>query len=129
MLPGATTLSFYITLYELKKLIQFLELYSKFNSKFTPAFSSSVKFKVNRFGIPFVNRIKNFKVKGIDSNDSNKLIHVGTNNFIYKYLDFIQMKTFGLVKIIPKNKQGEVLKGSPKLYGPEFLEYASSKLK
>jgi 2',3'-cyclic-nucleotide 2'-phosphodiesterase (5'-nucleotidase family) len=126
LMPGASTVSFYVTFKELKRLIQFLEIYSRFRPKFTPAFSSDLSFSVNPYGIPLINRINDIKVVGYRELVDDQLIHVGTNSFVFQYIDFIIKKSHGLVNIVPKSKDGKPMK-KPFQYGPEYLEFAESK--
>ena len=126
--PGAKVLSFYLRFGEFKKLLQFLELYSKLNSKFIPAFSSALDFKIKGYGIPFINRISDIKIKGHSHLQEKSLIHIGTNSFVFKYLDFIKKKSFGIVNLIPRDAKGNPIKDVYQ-YGPEYLEYAKARLK
>lgn len=113
--PGVPTVTFYLTAKEVKALVNFLELYSHISKNFIPAFSSSVSFDLAKYGIPFVNRIKNLKLNGVNLNDipEDQLIKVATNKYVIGNLDTVSNATHGFVKIDPKNERGESIRVYP----------------
>lgn len=114
LVPGVNTVTFYLTNEEVKKVINFLELYSRVSKNFAPVFSDSLKFEVNKYGIPFVNRIKDIKINGVLLEDTNRLIKIATNQFVIDNLSTIETATYGLIKIDPKNAKGESIRQYPK---------------
>jgi 5'-nucleotidase len=114
LVPGVNTVSFYLTTDEVRKVINFLELYSYVSKNFAPVFSDSVSFEINKYGIPFVNRIKNLKINGVELDDTNRLIKIATNKFVIDNLSTIDTATYGLIKIDPKNEKGESIRQYPK---------------
>lgn len=114
LVPGVNTVTFYLTKEEVKKVINFLELYSHVSKNFAPVFSDSVTFEINKYGIPFVNRIKNIKINGVLLDDTDRLIKIATNQFVINNLSTIETATYGLIKIDPKNEKGESIRQYPK---------------
>ena len=119
LVPGVNTVTFYLTVKEVKKLVSFMELYSHVSKNFAPVFSNNLTFEVNNYGIPFVNRVKNLKLNGKDIEDENRLIKVATNKYVIDNLSTVETATHGLVKIDPKNEKGESTRSYPK-YKKEY---------
>jgi len=119
--PGSPVVSLYLTNFEVRKIISFLELYSKFNPIFTPIFSDNIKYEVRSWGIPFVNRIKNLTMNGIPFENWPNLIRVGTNSYVGGYLDKVGSMSFGLIKFTAKDKKGRPVKIIKSGLGREFL--------
>jgi len=117
---GAPVVSFYLTKKEFKHLVDFLYLYAKTDDKYMPVFSNSVEVKMRKWGIPFINKIKKLKINGVEYKNLPKLVHISTNEFIFKNVQFVKKKTFGLLKFIPKDKDGNALKEVPH-YSSEFV--------
>lgn len=105
--PGPELSVFKLTTNDLVKVISFMELYSHFSNSFAPAFSSSLEFKVRKYGIPFVNRIYDIKVGGVDLDDIHHHITVATNMIVAKNIDLVSSKTYGLIKLDPLNLEGQ----------------------
>lgn len=116
---GTPVVSFYLTKKEFKHMVEFLYLYAKKDDKYTPVFSSSVEVKMRKWGIPFINKIKELKINGVDYKELPELVHISTNEFIFKNVQFVKKKTFGLLKFIPKDKDGNEVKEVPH-YSSEF---------
>lgn len=116
--PGVPTVTFFLTGKEVKSLINFLELYSHVSKNFAPVFSNNVKFEVSKYGVPFLNRIKNLNINNKELNDDH-LYKIATNQYVINNLDTIESATHGLVKIDPKNEKGE----STRSYETHAKEY------
>ena len=99
--PGAEISIFKLAPNDIEKVIGFMELYSNFSNSFAPAFSDSLSFKVRKWGIPFLNRIYDIKVNGVDLDKIDKPITVATNMIVAKNVDMVTQKTYGLVSITP----------------------------
>tara|TARA_R110000868_G_scaffold80095_9_gene227890 strand:+ start:10645 stop:12303 length:1659 start_codon:yes stop_codon:yes gene_type:complete len=99
--PGAEISIFKLTPNDIEKVIGFMELYSNFSNSFAPAFSDSLSFKVRKWGIPFINRIYDIKVHGVDLDEMDQPITVATNMIVAKNVDMVTQKTYGLVSITP----------------------------
>lgn len=110
--PGAKTSVFTLKPKDVETVIEFMELYSHFSNSFAPTFSSSIKFEVRKYGIPFVNRIYNITLHDKPLADYKRPIVVGTNMFVASNVDLIPQKTFGLISIEPMSLTGEI--GPPK---------------
>lgn len=125
---GTPTVSFYLNKGEIKKLIEFLNIYSSLDKKFMPAFSDSLTIELRKWGIPFINKIKTLKLNDKDYDQWPELIHVATNAFVFKYISFVNEKSLGIVKLIPKDKDGNKLK-DVYVYKGEFPELLTGLLK
>ncbi len=123
--PGYRSTSFYVTKKELENLIEFLYLYSKFKPKSYPVHSRDLSYDKKSWGVPFLNRYSNFKIKG---KPLPKLVHVATNTFLFSYLDLISKKTFGLIEIRPRNEKGEVV-SQGKLHDSEISFFLKGTLR
>lgn len=128
LVPGINTVSFYLTVKEVKSIVNFMELYSHISKNFAPVFSKNLSFGINKYGIPFINRIKDLKLNGKSIDDENRLIKVATNKFIIDNLATVEKASHGLVKIDPKNERGESIRTYPK-YKKEYELLIESFLK
>lgn len=124
---GTPVVSFYLTKKEFKHLVDFLYLYAKTDDKYMPVFSNSVMVKMRKWGIPFINKIKELKINGVDYKNLPDLVHIATNEFIFKNVQFVKKKTFGLLKFIPKDKLGHKVKEVPH-YSSEFVNLMGNSL-
>lgn len=115
---GHRVVSFYLSHGDLLKLVEFMNIYSKFKKKATPSYSSNLSFEVRSWGIPFINRIKELKINSLRK---EKLYHVATSSFLFSYLDLIKKKTFGVIEIVPKTNKGDQLE-TP-LYHDSEIKY------
>ena len=120
---GTPIVSFYLSKKEVVQLIGFMELYSHISRRFTPAFSSNLSFDVSKWGVPFVNRIKNITLNGKKYEDWPDYIHVATNSFVASYVDFVKNKTFGQIKFDPKDFRGKIIEKPYENYPPEYLAF------
>lgn len=117
--PGVDIVSFYLTAKDLDRIINFMELYSHISTSFSPAISSSLDFKIRKWGIPFINRIHDVKLNGVPLNKVDRLIKVATNRFVINNIETVTKITRGWIKIVPKNDKGEPLKSYP-VHGKEY---------
>ncbi|MCK6594856.1 MAG: hypothetical protein L6Q33_06630 [Bacteriovoracaceae bacterium] len=113
IVPGVDVVHFYITPDEMASLINFLEIYSHFTSTFSPIASSNLTYNVRWYGVPFLNRIKELKIDGRLVSDEKRLIHVATNRFVTNNIETVRLLSKGFVSIIPKDREGKVLKNLP----------------
>ncbi len=125
---GTPTVSFYLSRDEVRKLLEFLIIYSSFDKKFMPVFSDSLKVKIRPWGIPFINKISELSLNQKEFSEWPPLIHVSTNAFVFKYISFVNKKSLGLVELIPKDKNGQKL-SQVRTYQGEFSELLSGLLK
>ncbi|CAM9943063.1 unnamed protein product, partial [Chrysoparadoxa australica] len=119
---GYKVVSFYLSNKDVKKLIEFLGSYSRFTGTATPVFSNNIEIEYRKWGIPFLNKVKEIKINGEELPEFTK---VATNTFLFDYLDFIEKKTFGLVKITPVDGNGNKIK-KPHYHGPEVKYFLNS---
>ncbi len=127
--PGSPIVSFYLTKFEVRKIISFLDLYSSFKPLFTPIYSNNIKYLKRSWGIPFVNKIKNLKMNGIPFEKWPKLMRVATNSYVGAYLDKVGSMSFGLIKFIAKDEKGRPIKQLETGFGREFLLFSEGLLK
>lgn len=125
--PGSPIVTFYLSKHDVKKLISFLELYSKFSPLFTPLYADNISFSVRSWGIPFLNRITNLKMNGKSFEQWPEYLKVGTNSYVGAYLDKIGSMSFGLLKFTTRNIKGLPVKDITVTNLREFL-LLSSKL-
>lgn len=111
--PGVNVVHFYLEPKEVERLFDFLELYSKFTSTFSPIASRNLTYKVRWWGIPFINRITDLRINGKLVSDYQGLIHVGTNRFVTNNIENVRNLSKGIVNIVPKDKAGNPLKTLP----------------
>ncbi len=128
LVPGVPVVSFYLTAKEVSQVIQFLELYSHVSANFSPIYSNNLTYDFNKWGVPFVNRIKDIKINGKELKSFDRLIKIATNDFVVRNLDTISTATYGMVKIDPKNEQGQSTRDFPKHLKEYQYLYQSFKL-
>lgn len=123
--PGYRSVGFYLNKKDFLKLLDFLEFYGIFHPKAVPILTSNLVYQVRSWGIPFINRIHSVSM---DNKELPNLIHIGTNTFLYSYLDLIKKKTFGLVEITPRGPDGRPQR-EPREMGPEFSYFMKTLLR
>ena len=111
--PGVDVSSFYLTPNELKLIVNFMEIYSHISTSFSPAISPNLSFKVRKWGIPFINRIYDLKLNGVEVTDLKRNIHVATNKFVVLNIETVKKISRGWIDLIPKNKKGEGMTNYP----------------
>ena len=90
-----------------------MELYSHVSKNFAPIFSNNLSFDILPYGIPFLNRIKNLKLNGKAMQSNDQLIKVATNQYVIDNLSLVGAASYGLIKIVPKDNNGNPLKVFP----------------
>jgi 5'-nucleotidase/UDP-sugar diphosphatase len=119
---GHRVVSFFLNYSDLVSLVDFLDIYSKFNTMAYPSYSSNLKFEIRKWGIPFINRVKGLST---ERKRRGNLIKVATNSFLFSYLDLIKKKTFGVINIIPRGENGEPIE-KPILLNSEISYFLNS---
>lgn len=119
--PGPKVVSFYLNKEEVFDLINFMEVYGMISHKFTPAFSNSVSYSNRWWGIPFINKLGDLKLKGKSYDEWPPLINVATSQFVAAYLPKVQAMSYGMLEFIPKDKEGKVLKKPKILTQKEYV--------
>ena len=117
--PGIEIVSFYLSTKDFERILNFMELYSHISTSFSPAISSTVDFKIRKWGIPFINRIYDIKLNGIELKKVDRLLKIATNRYVVNNIDTVRKITRGWIEIVPKNDRGEPLKDLPPL-GKEY---------
>jgi 5'-nucleotidase / UDP-sugar diphosphatase len=120
---GDPSVSFYLSKKDIFRLINFFELYAGINKHFKPIFSTNLNYQVRKKGIPFINKVHHLKLDGLDYKSWPPLIHVGTNKSLMGYLNFIENKAYGLIKVRPRDSKGEILKKVFNFYGSELYNF------
>jgi len=123
--PGVNTVTFYLTVKEVKTLVNFLEMYSHVSKNFAPAFSKNLSFGISKYGVPFVNRIKDLSLNGKKIDDYDRLIKVATNQYVIDNLSTVSASTYGLINVDPKNEKGESIRTYPQ-YPKEYVMFIDS---
>ncbi len=111
--PGVDVASFYLTPKEVKLIINFMEIYTYISTSFSPALSPNLTFKIRKWGIPFINRIYDLKLNGINLSDYERDIKIATNKFVVLNIETVKKITRGWVDLEPKNQKGEPIKTYP----------------
>ena len=117
--PGIEIVSFYLSAKDLERILNFMELYSHISTSFSPAISSTVDFKIRKWGIPFFNRIYDIKLNGVELKKVDRLVKIATNRYVVNNIDTVRKITRGWIEIVPKNDRGEPLKDLP-THGKEY---------
>lgn len=104
--PGFPIVTFYLHKKEVRLLINFLEIYKLLSSDFTPVISDDITYKVNKWGIPMVNRLKDLKLRGLPYNKWPVRIHMATTSYVASYVDKVGPMSYGLVSFSPTDKEG-----------------------
>ena len=117
--PGIEIVSFYLSTKDLERILNFMELYSHISTSFSPAISSTVDFKIRKWGIPFINRIYDIKLNGVELKKVDRLVKIATNRYVVNNIDTVRKITRGWIEIVPKNDRGEPLKVLP-THGKEY---------
>jgi 2',3'-cyclic-nucleotide 2'-phosphodiesterase (5'-nucleotidase family) len=123
--PGSEVVVFKLEPRDFKRVIEFMEIYSRFSRSFSPAFSDSVEYKIRAWGIPFLNRIYDVKVNGVAIEEMKEPLIVATNMFVATNVDLVEKKTYGLLKIVARDMQGEPTGPVPANLPKEFELLAS----
>jgi 2',3'-cyclic-nucleotide 2'-phosphodiesterase (5'-nucleotidase family) len=105
--PGYDVVTFYLSKEDVKKLIDLIDIYRSRDKLYTPAYSDSLEFSMRWWGIPFVNRIKDLKLNGIDYCDWPKYIKFGTNSKTAQGLQQMKDLTYGIFKFTFRDKNGD----------------------
>ena len=108
--PGSPITLFYLTPQDFKKVIQFTDVYSKISAHFMPAFSSNVSYKIHNWGIPFLNRVTDFKLNNLEFEQWPVLIPIATSLYVARYFEKVPRLSYGLLNIVPRDKNGLPLK-------------------
>jgi len=109
--PGFPIASFYLTKKDFIKLINVFDVYTMIEPLFRIAFSNSLSFKIQNWGIPFMNRITNMKINNLSEDKWPDLIKITCTSQIMSYLFKIDQMTRGLVRIVPLDKKGKAIAG------------------
>jgi 2',3'-cyclic-nucleotide 2'-phosphodiesterase (5'-nucleotidase family) len=107
--PGVDIVEFYLSTKDLDRILNFMELYSHISTSFSPAISSSLTFKIRKWGIPFINRIHDVKLNGVELKKVDRLVKIATNRYIINNIETVKKITRGWIEIVPKNDKGEPL--------------------
>ena len=113
LVPGVDVVTFYLSVHEVKLIMNFLEIYSKLTRHYSPVFSDNLTFKYNKYGIPFFNRLQDVKLDGVPLTQYSRLIKLSTNRYIIDNLATIENVSKGLIKIDPKDKDGNSIRKYP----------------
>ncbi|KAL0489781.1 5NTD [Acrasis kona] len=114
-LPGDTVAHFYMTKFEMYGLITITSLIDQFSpikDQYTMCVTSGVSYKVNKWGIPFLNnryigRIYDFHINGIPYSELPAFIHIGVPGWLTRFFDRAQDFTFGIFSMPYRNQQGD----------------------
>jgi 5'-nucleotidase/UDP-sugar diphosphatase len=105
--PGIEVVSFYLTPKEVKTVLGFMEIYRLISTSFSPAVSSNLRFKIRKWGIPFINRIYDLKLAGVPLSDIKRPIKIATNRYVLDNIETVKKITHGWIDLVPKTKMGE----------------------
>ena len=106
---GFPIVDFYLGKGEIALLVESISLLQQAISPLIGlAFSDSVSFATNPWGIPFINRM-DLSIDGVPYKELPDLLHVATNSFLAGWLCRSPDVTFGLVSVLPKDKYGRPL--------------------
>ena len=104
--PGFPIVTFYMHKSDVRLLINFLEIYKNVSSKYNPVFSDDIKYQVNNWGIPQLNRLKNLTLRDKEYDNWPNYIHVATTSYIAAHVDAVGPMTYGLVNFSAHDKNG-----------------------
>jgi len=101
--------SFYLSLESVTSLIDVIPILRTFFSpEISMSFSSSLTWKENEWGIPFINKIYDVQIDGVTLKPGS-LVHMATNFFIGEWFWKVKEVTRGVVDLKPRNRYGECI--------------------
>lgn len=117
---GFPIVTFYLQKSQVKTLINFLEIYKNFSGNYTPVFSDSLNYRINAWGIPGLNRVKDLTLNGKPYDQWPEYIHVSTSSYIAGHIDQVGPMSYGLVSFSPLDKMGKKINAP---YVTSFKEF------
>jgi hypothetical protein len=113
--PGFPISQIYITSHELKSTIEVLLMSQKY-SPATYCYYSGVKIHVD-MKKGFLNKVLSIEMKNNDSiwapidltKKNDRLYGISANSYLLSFVSIIKKKSYGLVKVSPKNIEGEII--------------------
>ena len=123
--PGSPVVRFHLNKWDLRKLLRFIELYHITKPRFIPGYSKDLSYELRSWGIPFINRIKNLRLKGLEFKDWPELISIAASKYMADYIPKINGMSYGFVEIQMRDSSGrsipqpKVIKGAK-----EFLLFS-----
>jgi 5'-nucleotidase/UDP-sugar diphosphatase len=113
MRAGSEVVTLYLTKDEVKRLVEFFEVYRHINQLALPAFSGNFSYETRALGVPLVNRVHRMRWEGLNWEQAPDLMRVATNTIIVRYLDQITRLSRGLVSLRPRQGSGELGRPAP----------------
>jgi len=124
LFPGDSLVHLYLNRKDLMKLLNTNTIYYRFvNKLFQPAFSDSLQFKERWYGIPFINRLYDVKIKGrpIEAFPESHMFHVAVLDTAYRFLLMVGQLTRGLINFDIRDRFGRIAPGQRTPFKPVFL--------
>lgn len=114
--PGFPLSQIYITSHELKSTIEVLLMAQKY-SPATYCYYNGIKIHVD-MKKGFLNKVQSIEMQNDDSvwapidltKKNDRLYGVSANSYLLSFISIIKKKSYGLVKVSPKNIKGEIIK-------------------
>ena len=107
--PGFPIVTFYMHKDDVLKLVNFLETYKYISSNYTPVFSSNIKYNINQYGIPFLNRVQDFSINDKKLSELPTYLHIATTSYVAGHVNKVGPMTYGLVNFSAHDKEGNLI--------------------
>ncbi|KAL0482366.1 trifunctional nucleotide phosphoesterase [Acrasis kona] len=121
--PGDVIAHFYMSRHELTMLVQGNEFAELANPTYGICFSSSLQYKTNWYGIPFLNRMVDFRINDrIMQKDD--LIHVAMPAWMVKYFKKMSQMSFGILSCNFRDRFGRVIQEPDRLLVHDYELFA-----
>jgi len=119
VLPGDPISHFYIHRREFHAFVTAARLLAQFapvKDRYTLSFSSSLDYKENKWGIPFLNnrvgKVYDLHINHVDYDHLPEYIHIGMPGWLTRFFSEIGEHTMGLVNIYFRDRQGRRLQNA-----------------
>lgn len=111
--PGAPVVVFSLSRTEVKILLELMTMLSGKTRSYEPAPSDNVTYKINKLGVPLLNKIGNLKLNGKKFRHWPKRLRIATTLFFAENLLKVRNLTKGIIRITPRDDNGNPITSFP----------------
>lgn len=111
--PGAPVVVFSLSRTEVKILLELMTMLSGKTRAYEPAPSSNLTYKLNKFGVPLLNKIGSLKLDGKTFRKWPKRLRIATTLFFAENLLKVRSLTKGIIRITPRDEDGNPITSFP----------------
>ncbi len=104
--PGAPVVIFSLSRTEVKIMLELMTMLSGKTRSYEPAPSSNLTYKINKFGVPLINKVGSLKLDGKTYRKWPKRLRIATTRFFAENLLKVRNLTKGIIRITPRDENG-----------------------